>query len=334
MQAKLTGAEERGSGGFGTSVALSADGDTALIGARADDDLRGAVWVFRRRGAVWAQEGRKLTGGGEAGAAAFGYTVALSADGDTALIGGPDDRHVAVRGYNDGYGAVWFFRRVGTAWLQQGGKLTGRGDTANGDFGSSATISGDGRTALVGAFNVGNGDGAAWVFARTASGWRQEGGELTGRGALGRNVGYGFGVALSASGDAALVGGSADHYGIGAVWAYTRTGHNWRQQGRPFTVSGEHGHVGFGYSISLTPDGQTALIGGWPDNRDRGGAWVFTNTGTTWTQKGPKLTGSGETGPGRFGEALALSANAHTALIGAPLDSHERGAAWIFDARS
>ena len=55
----------------------------------------------------------------------------------------------------------------------------------------------------------------------------------------------------------------------------------------------------------------TALIGGPGDNEGVGAAWVFTRSGTTWTQQGAKLTGSGETGAGEFGTSVALSPQHH-----------------------
>ena len=64
-------------------MALSADGNTALIGGSDDDDSVGAAWVFTRSGATWTQQGAKLTGSDEVGAGDFGESVALSADGNT-----------------------------------------------------------------------------------------------------------------------------------------------------------------------------------------------------------------------------------------------------------
>src|SRR5262249_58693821 len=93
--AKLTGKEESGKGQFGDSVALSADGNTALIGGYGDNGAAGAAWVFTRSGTSWSQQGAKLTGAGETSqgepGGEFGASVALSADGNTALIGGPYD---------------------------------------------------------------------------------------------------------------------------------------------------------------------------------------------------------------------------------------------------
>jgi hypothetical protein len=82
---KLTGAGTVGKADFGQSVALSADGNTALIGGQEDAHGVGAAWVFTRSGSTWTERGEKLTGSGEIneGAGEFGFSVALSADGNT-----------------------------------------------------------------------------------------------------------------------------------------------------------------------------------------------------------------------------------------------------------
>src|SRR5260370_1351688 len=87
---KLVGTLPVGSSEQGFSVALSADGDTA-IGGRPSDDLNGAAWVFTRSRGVWTQQGDKLVGSGAVLDAAQGRSVALSADGNTAIVGGPGD---------------------------------------------------------------------------------------------------------------------------------------------------------------------------------------------------------------------------------------------------
>src|SRR5215213_7128107 len=86
--------------------------------------LAGAAQATRSGAHGLIQQGEKLTGGGEVGMGRFGSSVALPAEGNIALVGGPDD---------DGLkGAVWVFTRTGTAWSQQGIKLTGIGETGNG----------------------------------------------------------------------------------------------------------------------------------------------------------------------------------------------------------
>jgi uncharacterized protein (TIGR03437 family) len=105
----------------GTSVSLSADGNTALIGGPYDNNFPyiqqhtgaiGAAWVFTRLGTVWNQQGAKLVGSGIDGSAYQGRSVALSADGSTALVGGPDDHPIVATSipyYRGSVGATWVF---------------------------------------------------------------------------------------------------------------------------------------------------------------------------------------------------------------------------------
>ncbi|MGO9321752.1 MAG: IPT/TIG domain-containing protein [Solirubrobacteraceae bacterium] len=317
---KLTGGGETGEGLFGASATLSADGDTAVIGAPSDGGGAGAAWVFTRSGSTWTQQGEKLTGTGENGRGAFGFSVALSADGDTALIAGPFD--------GDHVGAAWPFTRSGSTWTQQEAKLTGTGESGAGAFGFSVALSADGDTALIGGQGDDGGVGAAWPFTRSGSTWTQQGEKLTGTGEVGAGR-FGYSAALSADGDTALIGGEGDDGGVGAAWPFTRSGSTWTQQGEKLT-----GHTGadeafFGYSVALSSDGDAALVGG-HDYEDVGAAWPFTRSRSSWSQSGEQLAGRGEIGFGAFGSSVALSSDGDTALVGGQGDSDFIGAAWVF----
>jgi hypothetical protein len=320
---KLNGSGLSGPYGYiGQSVALSANGDTALVGASADGtytEYRGAAFVFTRSGSTWTQQGPKLTGGGEVGSAWFGESVALSADGNTALIGGPTD--------NGQVGAAWVFTRSGSTWSQQGEKLTGAGEQGEGFFGKNVALSADGDTALVGGYNDNEHRGAAWVFRRSGSTWTQQGEKLTGGGELGF---FGWGVALSSDGDTALIGEWGIGGGIGAAWVFTRTGSTWAKQGGALTAGPGSGYSWFGYSTALSADGDTALIGAPHADGYAGAGLVFTRSGSTWTQQGEPLTGSGEVGEGELGYSAALSSDGDTALLGGRVDNDFHGAAWAF----
>jgi hypothetical protein len=317
---KLTGDGETGAGRFGSSVALSPDGNTALIGGDSDDGGKGAVWVFTRAGSAWSQQGGKLTGAGAAGKAQLGISVAVSADGNTALAGGYLDNNLK--------GAAWVFTRSGATWSQQGNKLTGAGGVGVGQLGIDVALSADGNTALAGGSVDDAGKGAAWVFTRSGSTWAQQGGKLTGGGAVGAGV-FGSSVALSAAGDTALVGGFFDG-GKGAAWAFTRSGAAWSQQGGKLTAVDEIGSGRFGNSVGLSADGKSAFVGGTTDDGGQGAAWSFARSGSTWSQQGDKLTGSGVTGTAEFGHDVALSADGRIALAGGQLDASGKGAAWVF----
>jgi hypothetical protein len=99
--AKLVGTGAVGAALDGYSVAVSADGNTAVVGGAADDGGAGAAWVYTRSGGVWTQQGAKLVGTGAVGSAIQGSSVAVSADGNTAVVGGAADDGDA--------GATWVF---------------------------------------------------------------------------------------------------------------------------------------------------------------------------------------------------------------------------------
>ena len=248
---EITGSGETGAGLFGSSVAISANGTTAIVGAPSDNSGTGAVWVFIRSGLTWTQQGEKITGGGEAGAARFGGSVALSANGNTALVGGAED--------NAGTGAAWVFTRAEGKWTQQGEKFTESEAIAEGHFGISAALSAEGNTALIGGGFVSEGTtklGAARIFTRSEGKWTQlerlKPAEET------KGAEFGTAVALSGDGNTALIGGDAN--GVpgggrhGAAWMFTKSEGGWTQQGgelTPFEEAPED-EPEFGDSVALS----------------------------------------------------------------------------------
>ncbi|EPY01216.1 FG-GAP repeat protein, partial [Magnetospirillum fulvum] len=124
--------------------------NTALVGANAADpggiSNAGAAYVFTRSGGTWTQQA-KLTASDKAANDWFGFSVSLSSDGNTAVVGA----YQADPGGISGAGAAYVFVRSGGTWTEQT-KLTAS-DKAVGDwFGSSVSLSSDGNTAVVGAY--------------------------------------------------------------------------------------------------------------------------------------------------------------------------------------
>jgi hypothetical protein len=317
---KLSGTGEVGHGAFGDTVALSGDGTTAIVGAPQDKNATGAVWVFVRSGNSWEPQGGKITASGESKHGFFGIGVALSQDGNTALVGSAKDAK--------GEGAAYVFTRSAGVWTQRA-RLTGAEEIGHANFGRRVALSDNGQTALIGGFADSDNVGAAWVFARSGESWSQLGPKLTGTSEVGAGQ-FGADVALSGDGETALIGGPTDNGAAGAVWFFARSGEMWAPQGAKVTTSSEVGAAEFGRSLSLTDDGGTALIGGPADGGGVGAAWVFTRSGEAWSQSS-ELTGPPAKGHGDFGTDVALAGNGESALIGAP-KAHigEGGAAWLF----
>ncbi len=172
--AKITPQEGTAKSFFGSDVAMSADGNTIFAGASNDNSGIGAAWVFTRESFKWKQQGSKITAEGEVGPAGFGVSVALSADGNTAVIGASGEDRPSE--FLEEAGSAWGFTRSEGTWTQHGGKLTGSGDQHEGtalgaQFGNDVALSADAETALIGGFtdNAEVGAGAAWIFS-TATG--------------------------------------------------------------------------------------------------------------------------------------------------------------------
>ncbi len=94
-----------------------------------------------------------------------GYSVSLSSDGNTAIIGGQSDN-----------------TNVGAVWSQQGSKLVANDLTGAAGFGNSVSLSTDGNTAVVGARSNNSNLGAIWIFTRSNSVWTQQGTKIVGTG--------------------------------------------------------------------------------------------------------------------------------------------------------
>src|SRR5664280_2034923 len=282
--------------------------------------ILGVLLLAHAAAAQFAQQGGKVVGSGAVGAAHQGYSVAVSADGSTAIVSGYGDNAFA--------GAAWVFTRDEGVWSQLGSKLVGTGAAGVAEQGWSVAISADGATAIVGGAFDDSDAGVAWVYTRNGGVWSQQGGKLVGAGAVG-GAAQGYSVAISADGDTAVIGGVADNSFAGAAWVFTRSGGEWLQQGGKLVGSDAVGGAFQGYSVAVSANGDTAIVGGYGDNATAGAAWVFTRSAGVWSQAGGKLAGMGAVGAANQG-AVAISADATTVIAGGSYDDAKTGAAWVF----
>ncbi|HEY5912185.1 MAG TPA: LamG-like jellyroll fold domain-containing protein [Verrucomicrobiae bacterium] len=330
-QARLTAADGAEYDYFGSSVSLSEDGKTALVGAYSANTSAGwdagSAYVFVLNGSSWSQQA-KLTAADGAGYDYFGSSVSLSKDGNTALVGADWDTTPA----GTGSGSAYVFVRSATSWTQQV-QLKAVDGAANDRFGSSVSLSGNGNTALVGAeFDdtpAGANAGSVYVFVRSGTDWIQQARLAAVEAAA--NDGLGNSVSLSADGNTALAGAYAAELHKGNACVFVRDGANWTQQAR-LAATGGQADEWFGYSVSLSADGTRALVGA--SHADAlGRVYGFTRTGTNWTQQPRATTEDGAAGD-LSGYSVSLSGNGNMALVGAPgadtTAGADAGSAYLF----
>jgi hypothetical protein len=260
QQQKLVASDAASSEEFGKSVSISSDGNTAIIGTSpASSNANGAAYVFTRSGGVWTQQ-QKLVASDAAAGDLFGSSVALSPNGNMALVGAYDEDTSP----NTGQGAVYVYTRSGGVWTQQQ-KLVASDAASSENFGYSISISSDGNTALITSYRETTNSiqaGAVYVFTLSGGVWTQQQKLLNSD----RESGdfFGISISISSSGNTALIGASGKDIpllrGAGAAYVFTRSGGVWTQQQKIVSLDAEPSD-GFGTSVALSPDGNTAIVG-------------------------------------------------------------------------
>jgi hypothetical protein len=305
LKASNTGAGDA----FGSSIALSADGNTLAVGAPSEDSAEtgtagigsddsasnsGAVYVFTRAAGAWSQQAY-LKASNTGAVDGFGYSIALSANGSTLAVGAPGEDSAGTGTSANGAdnsaaesGAVYVFVRNAGVWSQQA-YLKASNTDADDRFGDAVAISGDGATLVIGAYSedsaetgtTGTGannsipdSGAAYVFVRNAGSWSQQ--TYLKASNTGTNDWFGLAVAVSADGATVAVGAIGES-------------------------SGETGTRGTGANDLETFSGAV---------------YIFVRSAGVWSQQAylkASNTGDGDS----FGASIALSADGTTLVVGA-----------------
>ena len=268
QEARLTASDGDGGDRFGKAVSISADASTVLVGA----PERGTAYVYTRSADGSWSEDIALIGSGGSEDDRFGGSVSISADGSTVLVGA----RLAGANNNNQQGRAYIFARdPNNAWSETDW-ITASDGQAYDQFGAAVSLSGNGATALVGvdtrerAYVFTPDDTGAWT-QRTAFTPADDDNQ----------GGFGIPVAMDADGSTALVGaryedidGNTDQ-GSAHVFATDGAG-SWFKVG-PFTPSTETD--GFGGSLSVGANGETALVGApseYADNTSlRGSAYIW-----------------------------------------------------------
>ncbi|MEO0323091.1 MAG: Dickkopf N-terminal cysteine-rich domain-containing protein [Myxococcota bacterium] len=139
--------------GFGSTVALSADGTRAFVGAPSEDDgprrSVGAVRVYLRTGTVWALETTLRPAPGSTTTSFGGSGTSVNDAGDRLLVGTSGD---TSPDFSARTGTARLFVRSGTSWTEEDLFLHASADTDTSDaFGVRPSLSAAGTRAVVGA---------------------------------------------------------------------------------------------------------------------------------------------------------------------------------------
>lgn len=375
QQAYLKASNAKEGDQFGSSLALSNDGNTLAVGAvgepssatginsnQADTSMpgAGAVYVFTRTSGAWSQQAyvKASNTGEKSDGDQFGYSIALSGDGNT-LAAGAISEDSAASGINgnqadnsaDSAGAVYVFSRSGGAWSQQAyvkpWNTNGRGNL----FGYSVGLSGNGDTLAVGAYDEERGKGAAYIFTRTGGAWAQQIRLMASNAEDGDSLGCS--IAISDDGNTMVAGAfdedsllrgiqppnegsndAASDVSTGAAYVFVRNGTAWSQQAF-IKATNTRLNDQFAWALALSRDGNTLAVGAHLEDsgasglngnqedasaEDSGAAYVYARNGTTWAPVA-YVKASNPRPSAEFGISLALSGDGKVLAVGAFKDS-------------
>lgn len=313
--AELVGKDTVADDFFGISVSVSRNGKSAVVGACYKGGDEGAAYVFKaNKKGTWKQTG-ELTASDASGSDTLGQSVAISADGQTAVVGAP--------GHGSEAGAVYVYSLVSGSWTQTA-ELTASDGVTYDELGQSVAVSADGSSVAAGAPGRSDYTGAAYVFGDSSGSWTQTA-EITAKDGV-EDAGLGQGIALSAKGTILSV--SAPYQGNGAAYVFKANKKGaWKQKAEVTASDGVAGD-NYGVSLSMSASGSTILVGS-NFHGVAGAAYVYTKSGTTWTQSAELTSTNGVSGD-LFGRSVAMSSDGTHAVIGCDGCNDSAGSVYVF----
>lgn len=239
--------------------------------------------------------------------------------GNTFIVGAYNDNQ-----YGAAAGAAYIYTKSGNLWVQ-GQKLISSDLAAGDQFGTDVAI--NNHTIAIGARSDNSSTGAVYIFEKSGGAWVQTQ-KLT---ASDATASYNFGSQIDLFENTLLIGSNnADDVASnsGAAYIFEKVNGTWTQIQRlkpADLVAGDN----FGFNLDLEDSTAVIISNGGASND--GAAYVFTKTGSTWTQTQKLLPADLATGD-RFGYSIGISGN--TLAIGSIYDDDagaNTGAVYIFN---
>jgi len=271
----------------------------------------------------------------------FGWSVAINDDASYVIAGARDH---TVSGFATA-GAAYVYVRSGSTWTQQA-KLVASDPAESVNLGIAAALNSDATYAVVAApyeDTGGSNKGAVYIFVRSGSTWTQQQ-KIQASDTVSDTGSFSFGesVSISSDGSYVIIGTQyADNggtYDAGAAYVFTRSGSTWTQQAK-LVASDAASSANFGFSVSINSDATYAAVGAWGEDTaslNAGAAYIFTRSGSTWSQQQKIVSSDLQTSDG-FGRAVSINPDGSYVIVGSygedggagdPINA--AGAAYVF----
>lgn len=338
-EGKLIAGDRAANDYFGRTLSISGDGTRAAVSSYLTDvggtvDA-GAVYVFLRTGSSWTQEA-KITAADKATSDQFSVNR-LDATGARLVVGAINK---TVSGTVSA-GQVYVYSRSGTTWTQEA-VIYPAADVANLKyFGTSIELDNDATRVIIGSdysteSSVTN-SGAVYIYSRSGTNWTQEAKLVASD--ISANASFGRSVAITPDGTRCVVGSHrltvSSFSQAGAAYVFSRSGTAWTQEAK-VTSNSPAANDFFGFSVSIDNTGTRIAVGAYQKTTSQtsqgGMAYIFSRSGTAWTQEA--VVQAADNGTAYFGFRVFIDktgsylyASSHVHAAGSTLNA---GAVYVF----
>ncbi|WP_264408092.1 hypothetical protein [Vibrio owensii] len=280
-----------------------------------------------------------------------GSTIAVSAFKESGIANDPTANSAALSG------AVYVYRKTNGIWNEVAYLKAPNADDKD-EFGYAIALSGDGNTLAVSTINEASSatgidgnqfdnlapaSGAVYLYVNSGSSWQSQAYIKSSNSNLVDS--FGFSVSLDSGGTTLLVGApgesssaqsingdETDNTGSlsGAAYVFELQNNQWAQTAYLKSTNSDK-LDSFGYDVSLSEDGLTAIVGSPGEDSNTtsvngdemdnssdnsGAAYVFVHNGTTWTQDS-YLKASNSDSEDQFGHSVDVNSDGTVIAIGA-----------------
>jgi hypothetical protein len=315
---------------YGHSVGLSSNGNIVITGVPYDDDKgtqSGSVYLYRWEGGIW-KTNKFIASDGLSGDN-FGQSVSISAAGNVVAIGAMGDDIAA----NPDQGSVYVYKWNGTVWAITNKLITPDGAFVD-RFGYSVFLSADGNVLAASARDdddKGSDSGSVYAFIWNGGSWVMSNKFVPLDGAA--NDSFGYSISLSQNGSFLAVGSPFDDdKGVdsGSVYIFRLVGSAWETN--KITASDGIAGANFGFSVSVSKDGNSVLIGAKGDDDNgslSGSVYLYKWNGSIWMEK--KFSAYDGAVNDWFGVSVSLSADGNKFVIGNKGDNGNTGSVYYYE---
>jgi len=321
---------------FGWSVAINSAGTTAIVGAYINNNDVGWAGIYTSNisNGTWNNP-IVLTNPISGSSAQFGYSVAISGDGNTAIVGAPFNRDISGL---IGWAGIYTSNISSGTWNSAIALVIPISGYA--DFGCSVALNSTGTVAIVGAYNYNNYVGWAGIYTSNISNGTWNSAIALTNPLSGSTSQFGWSVALNSAGTVAIVGAnryySSGYLGWAGIYTSNISNGTWNSATslNPFAAGTYYGDSFFGWSVALNSAGTVAIVGAQGYDNYLGWAGTYTSnisTGT-WISSTPLANPGNGSSSVSFGWSVAINSAGTVAIVGAQNYNNYQGWVGIYNA--